>query len=917
MNDKYTILKREFLSDNGCYLTTYCHNKTKALVIYIELDEESLSSLVMVRTPSYNDKGIYHIIEHCVLSGSKKYNCKDPFKEIEKRSLSSYMNAITFADKTIFPFTTVNKTDFYNVLDVYLDGIFNPLFLKHEEVIYKEGIHFEFQNGKIIPNGIVYNEMLGVEGDANSKINLAIRRHIYQGSPYSYFAGGLTDEIRTVNPKMVCDYYLKSYYPSNMSFVVSGPVDINRYLELLDSYIAKYSYKKPIMLNYLNINVARHKIKLKLDKKSDNIISLGYRLPFLNDSKAILALAILNYLLIDIEGSRLKMLLEDRGIKANIYTDIDDSYHPLCQINLEFEGKIQKRAIKIIDDFLKQEAYKYIDKKRISSTIEFFRFMACEEDYDSLPKGLALSILLTNDLLYDDLSFSRLKRGSLYDELEGELDTGYFLNILNEAYIKNNSYVQVIGKSGHKKSRKKQYIPSLSLVNEEKIKLNSYLKSKDDISNLKGLSLDAINKNPIKYNYTKNNKLIYIKNDKNSISYLKLMFDISDFTLDELSIASILSHGLAIFKMKNMSCDEFMVLANEIGGGITTNIAFYTDRATKKMRRYFVCELSFLEAKYEENIKLLKEILFNTLFDNDDILKCLKALRMELTADTNYFKERVYRLEAFKSYNQIGFFLDVTQGTLFIQNLDKMILDEGRAEILKSCLNRMLDKGRMMIASYAKNDISGRVLNDISPDERVSTINSYDLNPDFKSKGLAMEGISSNMLVIPVSKESPASYIMTRIIEDFLWQAIRNENGAYHIQAYVDTSRNIIMYSRQDPNILKSYDIMLSSLDFVINKVISEEELKDYIISYFSATTAYTSAFDSFNLILRTILEGYSYEVRKENRMGILSLTEKQIKDYACYIKSIINKAIKISIYSREEIKKSDFFDEIKEIDEL
>lgn len=455
------------------------------------------------------------------------------------------------------------------------------------------------------------------------------------------------------------------------------------------------------------------------------------------------------------------------------------------------------------------------------------------------------------------------------------------------------------------------------MVNEEEIKLNSYLKSKDDISNLKGLSLDAINKNPIKYNYTKNNKLIYIKNDKNSISYLKLMFDISDFTLDELSIASILSHGLAIFKMKDMNCDEFMILANEIGGGITTDIAFYTDRATKKMRRYFVCELSFLEAKYEENIKLLKEMLFNTLFDNDDILKCLKALRMELTADTNYFKERVYRLEAFKSYNQIGFFLDATQGTLFIQNLDKMILNEERAEILKSCLNRMLDNGRMMIASYAKNDISGQALNDISLDERVSIINSYDLNPDFKSKGLIMEGISSNMLVFPVSKESPASYIMTKIIEDFLWQAIRNENGAYHIQAYVDTSGNIIMYSRQDPNILKSYEIMLSSLDFVINKEISEEELKDYIISYFSVTTAYTSAFDSFNLILRTILEGYSYEVRKENRMGILSLTEKQIKDYACYIKSIINKAIKISIYSREEIKKSDFFDEIKEIDEL
>ena len=117
--------------------------------------------------------------------------------------------------------------------------------LSSEEVIYKEGIHFEKKNEKIIPNGIVYNEMLGVEGDANSKINLAIRRRIYQGSPYSYFAGGLTDEIRTVNPKMVCDYYLKSYYPSNMSFVVSGPVDINRYLELLDSYIACLLYTSP------------------------------------------------------------------------------------------------------------------------------------------------------------------------------------------------------------------------------------------------------------------------------------------------------------------------------------------------------------------------------------------------------------------------------------------------------------------------------------------------------------------------------------------------------------------------------------------------------------------------------------------------------------------------------------------------
>lgn len=917
MNDKYTILKREFLSDNGCYLTTYCHKKTKALVIYIELDEESLSSLVMVRTPSYNDKGIYHIIEHCVLSGSKKYNCKDPFKEIEKRSLSSYMNAITFADKTIFPFTTVNKTDFYNVLDVYLDGIFNPLFVDNKEIIAKEGIHFELQNGKIIPNGIVYNEMKGIEGEALTRVNLLARKALYKNSAYAYFSGGLTKEIKKVRSEEISDAYYKTYFPSNMAFIVSGPVDITRYLTVLDTYIAKYSFKEPVKFNYANISLKKHQNKLKLLDDNPNILAFNFKLPFVNDPKGLLALSILNYLLIDIEGAKLKLKLEENGVRGNLYTDIDDAYNPMCQIVLEFDDKYTKKASKLIKDFLKNDAPSLIDRKRIKSTIEYFRFMASEEDYDSLPKGLALAISLTNDLLYNDMSYERIRRKSLYDELDAEINTNYFLEILNQAYIKNNNYVITKARPHLKKLKTGNFKPSLKEVKALQAKLNNYLNSIDDLSNLKGIPLDAISKNPINYPYEINNNSTFIKNDKNDIYYIKLMFDISDFTLDELSIASILSQGLAIFKMEDMSCDEFMVLANEIGGGITTDIAFYTDRATKKMRRYFVCELSFLEAKYEENIKLLKEMLFNTLFDNDDILKCLKALRMELTADTNYFKERVYRLEAFKSYNQIGFFLDATQGTLFIQNLDKLILDEGRAEILKSCLNRMLDKGRMMIATYAKNDISGRALNDISLDERVSIINSYDLNPDFKSKGLVMEGISSNMLVIPVSKESPASYIMTKIIEDFLWQAIRNENGAYHIQAYVDTSGNIIMYSRQDPNILKSYEIMLSSLDFVINKEISEEELKDYIISYFSATTAYTSAFDSFNLILRTILEGYSYEVRKENRMSILSLTKKQIKDYACYIKSIINKAIKISIYSREEIKKTDFFDEIKEIDEL
>lgn len=914
MNDKYTILKREFLPDNGCYLTTYCHKKTKALVIYLELEEESMSSLVMVRTPSYNDKGIYHIIEHCVLSGSKKYKCKDPFKEIEKKSLSSYMNAITFADKTIFPFTTVNKTDFYNVLDVYLDGIFNPLFVNNKEIIAKEGIHFELQDGKIVPNGIVYNEMKGIEGDQNACINLASRKALYQNTPNCYFAGGLTKKIRKVSPNEILSSYYQTYYPSNMTFIVSGNVDINRYLLTLDSYISKYEYKEPIHINYSECLVKRHYVKARMLNDYGNIFAISYRMPFKNDVKAMTALSILNYLLIDIEGAPLKLELEKYNVSGNLYSDIDDSFNPFCQIAIEFDQKTRFSPAKWIKDFFNNKALALIDKERIDSTINYFYFMASEKDYDSLPKGLALAIGLTNDILYENKSFDRIRGKSLYDELKNEKKS-YFENILNKAYIKNENYVVVKGYPKDKKLNTGRFKPRKSYVLKQMQAFDKYLKLKDDISNLKGLPLDSISRNPIKYEYKINDRLIFIKNKVNDISYIKLMFDISDFSLEELSLASILSCNLAIFKMKNMTCDEFTIEANKIGGGITTDISFYTDRTTKKIRRYFICEMSFFEDKMENNINLLKKMLFETDFeDNEGILYWLKTLRGEETNDYNYLRERLYKLEGLKSYSQLGFFLDATQGEAFLEKLNDLIDDEKRGFHLKKILDKILDKSRVLLAIYAKNDNAKSILDEIILTNNVSEIKTYDLTPDFKSKGFIINGVSSNMLVIPAIKRSPAADILVKILENYLWTAIRNENGAYHIQAYVDSNGNVIMYSRQDPNLELTYEIMEQSLDAILQAELNDDEIKDYIISFFAQTTRAESAFDQFNLIMRVILENYDYETRKKNRIGILNLKANDIKDYALYLKFELKHAIKISMYDEITIRKTNLFDEIDEL---
>lgn len=911
MNNRYTILKREFLPDNGCYLTIYSHNKTKAQVLYFELDEIAMSSLVMVRTPSENDKGIYHIIEHCVLSGSKKYNCKDPFKEIEKRSLSSYMNAITYNDKTLYPFTTVNQADFYNILDVYLDGIFNPLMLQNEQIIAKEGIHFEIQKGKIIPNGIVYNEMKGIEGNQNACINLASRRVLYQNSFNSFFAGGLTEKIRTVNASEVISSYYKAYYPSNMTFIVAGDVNIERYLSVLDTYISKYEYREPISINYYNHVVDKHYVKVRLSKDCANIFAMSYRMPFKNDIKAITALSILNYLLIDIEGSPLKLELERHNISGNLYSDMDDSLNPLCEIIIESDNDLGKVPAKYINEFFKKKASSLIDRERIESTINYFYFMASEEDYDSLPKGLALAIGLTNDILYENKSFDRLRRKSLYDDLKNELGTSYFEDVLKSAYLKNDNYVVVKGYPKYKKLNTGRFRHKKGYVLKEMQEFDKYLKSKDDTSNLKGLPLDLISPNPIKYEYKINDNLIFIKNKVNNITYLKLMFDISDFPLDELSTASILSHNLAIFKMKDMTCDEFTIEANKIGGGITTDISFYTDRTTKKIKRYFVCDMSCFEDKIEENVNLLKKMLFETDFDDEKgILYWLKSLQQEETNDYNYLYERIYKLEGLKSYSQIGYFLDATQGYLFFQKLDDLIDYEKRAAYLKKILDKILDKSRVSLAIYGKNDNAKFILDDIKLENKIAKIKSYDLNPDFKSKGFVINGISSNMLVIPAAKRAPAADILVKILENYLWNLIRNENGAYHIQAYADSNGNIIMYSRQDPNLELTYQIMEQSLDAILDMDLKEEDIKDYIISFFSETTATQSAFLQFNLIMRVILENYDYETRRKNRVGVLNLKPQDIKDYALYLKGELKHAIKISMYDELTIKKANLFDE-------
>ena len=444
----YDIITEEKIPEvNGTgYILS--HKKTKARVLVIANDDENKVFNIGFRTPPYDDSGIPHILEHSVLCGSRKYPVKDPFVELAKGSLNTFLNAMTYSDKTVYPIASCNEKDFENLMDVYLDAVFYPNIYEHTEIMRQEGWHYELETveGELIYNGVVFNEMKGAFSSPEQQMYSKIEKLLLADTPYKNESGGDPAAIPTLSQERFLDFHRKYYHPSNSYIYLYGDLDMYKELDYIDKeYLSSFDYRE--IDSTIAVQTAYEQMKdescfysIAENESEENQTFLTYNMVVGSslDKKQSVAMNILEYAIMDAPGAPLKKALVDAGIGEDVFASFDDGIRQtifsIVARNANMSDK--ERFVSVIRDTLTDlsghgEEGKAINRTSIEAAINNFEFKHKEANFGRFPKGLMMGLDAFNTWLYDDASaLEMFKLNEVYDELKESLKTGYFEELI-------------------------------------------------------------------------------------------------------------------------------------------------------------------------------------------------------------------------------------------------------------------------------------------------------------------------------------------------------------------------------------------------------------------------------------------------------------------------------------------------------
>ncbi|MGN0396001.1 MAG: insulinase family protein, partial [Coprococcus sp.] len=650
--ENYRILTSEEISEVNGKGYVLEHIKTKARVLIIENDDTNKVFTIGFRTPPYDDSGIPHILEHSVLCGSKKYPVKDPFVELAKGSLNTFLNAMTYSDKTVYPIAAYNNQDFENLMKVYLDAVFYPNIYIHSEIMRQEGWHYELESAEseLTYNGVVYNEMKGVFSSAEQQLYRAIEMSLLPDTPYSKESGGDPKAIPTLTQERFEEFHQTYYHPSNSYIYLYGDCDMEKELRYIDEeYLSKYEYREvdsaiALQTPFDNMKYVEKYYSIAENESEENSTYLAYSKVIGSslDKKQSTAMAILEYALMDAPGAPLKKALVDAGIGEDVFSSFDGgiqqtSYSIIAKNANESDKDL---FIKTIETTLKQ-ASENLDKRSVEAAINNFEFKHKEANFGRYPKGLMLGLDAFNSWLYDGDALTYFKMNEVYAELKDELKTDYFEKLIKDRLLDNEFGAIVVmkpkkglDKADEQAEREKLAAFKATLNDEELeelVKATKELKKyqeepspAEDMEKVPLLNISDIDKQAKKL---KNRKLelagvpaVHHDIFTNGIGYLEFFFKINDLDEEFIPYITLLT---AIFKYVDTENYSYGELSNEINFH-TGGIAFATgafNNVNKSMTAYFSVKTKAMYDKLKKAIVLIEEILKTSKIDDKKRLK--------------------------------------------------------------------------------------------------------------------------------------------------------------------------------------------------------------------------------------------------------------------------------------------------------
>lgn len=867
-------------------ITIYKHISGLEIIYFKNSDKNRVFSLC-VKTVAKNNRGIPHVLEHMILAGSKKYPIRDPFNELEKSCIFSYLNAITYGDRTIYPIASKNQLSFDNMFKVYVDGIFSPL-LK-EEVFIEEGL------------GIVFNEMKSMYDDVETKIEECIYEELFKDSFMSFDTGGKPEDIANLTLNEVIEYYKKYYNPHNMICYFYGDINIDYYLNYMHNEYLKDFEGTDFKVQY---PIERKNKKVFVSKEIIGDFKYIYSIHFVfqgekNYYNISLLIIAIEYLL-STDTSPLKDFLWKRYDLENITCDIDtDNYLPTFYIRMRSEDKkdinlIYKEMVSFLSNHIKR-----IDEERIVSIYNNYLFAIQEEDYGYKPKGLGYNLELLEKWLYtEDRSeinlYSKFSTENIFEDI---------IDIIKNEILKNDYFA--IGEfTGINQNQviEDERVPSVIECNyKEAMKLP--LTPKSDLLLTKPKQWDEY-----KLDF---GRVLHYKSENKRISYALLMYKLDHISYINIGLFMDLFGRLPL---KSKKISELESELSKYTNDYNISVEMLNDHSF-----CLIIELKAFSYNIYRALELMNDIIFNT--DFSDISYIRKKIKEIINNKTDVVycnnKQLVVNKALSNLYNSYKF-EDMINGFDYLRYL-KEITDEDIKNLNNMKSHIVLDDFVLSInlhENYLQLTKIDNVFHEItknSSDLHNKLLNSNPKVYNYNDKELFIDNpitLNTNVLAIKFNEDiyCGASLVLASIIKnEILNEKIRLKNGAYGYDVFVSYQKYIYFISTEDREIEETYDVFANMEKYLDEITFDEDMVHKHIISTVNHFNFHKNSYDEFlsNFLMYLNHIDLDNILKLENE--IINLNKEKLINYYKYLFSIKKEQIFLSFGKKMSLFKKNW----------
>ena len=937
----YELIRREDLEDIHSVGYLLRHKKTGARVMILENDDDNKVFSIGFRTPPKDSTGVAHILEHSVLCGSREFPIKDPFVELAKGSLNTFLNAMTYPDRTVYPVASCNEKDFQNLMHVYLDAVFYPNIYQKEEIFRQEGWHYHLEdvNGPLTYNGVVYNEMKGAFSSADDVLDREILNNLFPDTPYGVESGGDPAVIPSLTYEDFLTFHRTYYHPSNSYIYLYGNADMVEKLSFMDeAYLSHFDYLDvasaiPRQAPFESFREAEGVYPIAETEKEEDNTFLAYNLvledredPYLNE-----AFGVLDYALFSSPGAPVRQALLAAGIGKDIDASFEDTFLQ-SYFSIVARGSNPSRKeefVSVIKEALEKVAREGVDEKAILAGLNAQEFRFREADYSSFPKGLMYGLGVLGDWIYkEEDAFNQLKVLHVYQYLREQVGTGYYENLIRENLLQNPHGCTLVltPKKGLQNERDEaleaEMAAKLSAMTEEEkaelVKKTEDLAafqeaedSPEDIAKIPLLQREDLTDQvrPLKNEVidVDGSVLLYHEVETNGIGYLELLFDLPDMDEDTIHDLALLKAVLSYIDTEDHTYGE---LNNEIQAS-TGGINFLLENIDRVDDPDHFTALFTIRGKalYEQLPTLfaqVEEIIHRSkLSDTKRLWEIVKEGKTRLMSSLPSSGHSTAILRCFSYASPIFAFAEMGGGINYYHFLDE--LDEGfeerkekLVESLQAACERLFVKENFKVSYTGSRESLEKVKEEVLAFKATLGDQKCAEGKPLPACTVKNEGLTTSSQVQYVAQcgnflrkgfryNGLLDILKVVLSFDYLWMNVRVKGGAYGCMTGFHRSGESYFVSYRDPHLKETLSIFAGIPQYLRSFEADEATMTKYLIgAYSNRLTPLTPSMQGLRS-KRAYFSGLTEEQLKSEMEEMKKATAEDIRSLAPLVESILS----------------------------